>query len=88
MSKTEKAEPLKGELILGGNGIELDAYEVDKAPANEVPRAFFMQTGDNPFGGSDKVVKLAQQFPGWQFDVVGDQQNLRDSFVVAICRSF
>lgn len=53
------------------NGIALDDYTVLPAPKNNEPRLFFIGADRQPWHGVDKILRLAQLFPRWQFDIVG-----------------
>jgi glycosyltransferase involved in cell wall biosynthesis len=53
------------------NTIDIDAYPVLAAPDNASPRLVFIGAPGLPWAGLDKVVRLAQRFPEWQFDVIG-----------------
>lgn len=53
------------------NGIALNDYPVLPAPMNREPRLFFIGTDRQPWQGVDKILRMAQLFPQWQFDIVG-----------------
>lgn len=53
------------------NGIALDDYRPLPPPRNEEPRLVFLGTDGQPWHGVDKVIRMAQHFPRWHFDIVG-----------------
>lgn len=53
------------------NGIALDDYRTLPAPNNPEPRLFFIGTDGQPWHGVDKIIRMAQLFPKWHFDIVG-----------------
>ncbi len=57
--------------VVIANGIVLDDYHSLPTPRNEEPRLVFLGTDSQPWHGVDKVVRMAQHFPRWHFDVVG-----------------
>lgn len=55
-----------------GNGVDLDAFAPVPAPARTGrPRLVFLGTRNQPWHGVDKLVRLAHELPGTDFDVVG-----------------
>lgn len=55
-----------------GNGVDLDALGLLGAPEpGGRPRAVFLGTRNQPWHGVDKLVRLARELPGMDFDVVG-----------------
>ena len=57
--------------VVIANGITLSDVPNPPAPANERPRLLFIGARGCPWHGTDKVVQLARQQPGWDFDLVG-----------------
>jgi len=57
--------------IVIGNGIALQDYPQLPPPDNHAPRLVFLGAGDQPWHGVDKMVRLAQHFPRWHFDLIG-----------------
>lgn len=55
------------------NGIDLDAVPPLPAPNNERPQLVFLGQGRKPWHGVDKIVRLAELFPDWDFDLIGDE---------------
>lgn len=53
------------------NSIDLDDYPPLAAPANAEPHLVFIGAPGLPWAGVDKVVRMAQQFPNWQFEIIG-----------------
>lgn len=53
------------------NGIVLDDYLPLPPPRNEEPRLVFLGAEGQPWHGIDKVIRMAQLFPQWHFDIVG-----------------
>ena len=55
------------------NGMDLDAAPVLPAPNNDQPRLIFLGQGRKPWHGADKVARLAELCPDWNFDLIGDE---------------
>ncbi len=53
------------------NGVALENYPVLPPPKNAEPRLIFLGTAGHHWHGVDKVIRLAQHFPQWHFDLVG-----------------
>ena len=61
--------------IVLANGIDLSRYHLLPAPNHLQPHLAFIGTPGWPWHGVEKVVRLAQLFPEWHFDVVGYQKK-------------
>jgi hypothetical protein len=57
------------------NGINLDAITPVPAPENERPRIVFLGQPGHRNAGFDKILFLARQFRGWDFDLVGPTRD-------------
>jgi glycosyltransferase involved in cell wall biosynthesis len=53
------------------NGIVLDSYPELAAPDHDHVRLVFVGTQGQSWHGIDRLVRLAELRPGWQFDIVG-----------------
>lgn len=53
------------------NSIDLDDYPPLPAPDNADPHLVFIGAPGLPWAGVDKVVRMARQFPSWQFEIIG-----------------
>lgn len=53
------------------NGIALEDYRTLPPPQNGEPRLVFLGSAGQPWHGLDKVIRMAQYFPKWRFDVIG-----------------
>ena len=55
-----------------GNGIDLDKYKtLPLSSANQEPRIVFLGTDGLLWHGVDKIIKMAELFPKWTFDIIG-----------------
>jgi hypothetical protein len=58
--------------VVVANGVDLDALTPLPAPVvGARPRAVFLGTRNQPWHGVDKLVRLAGELPGMDFDVIG-----------------
>ena len=57
--------------IVIANGIDLSQYNPLPAPNHSQPHLAFIGTPGWPWHGVEKVVRLSNIFPHWQFDVIG-----------------
>ncbi len=57
--------------VVIGNGIALQDYPQFPPPCKQTPRLVFLGTGNQPWHGVDKVLRLARHFPEWHFDIIG-----------------
>ena len=57
------------------NSIDLARHEPLPPASNAHPRLVFLGAPNTPWHGVDKIVRMAQQFPTWTFDVVGPGPN-------------
>lgn len=53
------------------NGIDLEDYPLLLPAKNEEPRLVFLATSGHSWHGLDKVIRMAQYFPTWRFDIIG-----------------
>lgn len=53
------------------NGIGLEDYRSLPPPNNEEPRLVFLGAEGHPWHGVDKVIRMAEYFTGWHFDIIG-----------------
>lgn len=53
------------------NGIDLSAYDALPPAANASVRAVFVGSPDQPWHGVEKIIRLAQLLPDWNFELVG-----------------
>jgi glycosyltransferase involved in cell wall biosynthesis len=53
------------------NSIDLSDYPELAAPSNASPRLVFLGSPHLAWAGVDKLARLADSFPDWQFDVIG-----------------
>ncbi|MGQ9695997.1 MAG: glycosyltransferase [Thermodesulfobacteriota bacterium] len=53
------------------NGIDLKNYHPFPPPNNVKPRLVFIGSEGQPWQGVDKVIRMAQYFPEWHFDIIG-----------------
>jgi glycosyltransferase involved in cell wall biosynthesis len=53
------------------NSIDLTRYEPLPPAHNSLPRLAFLGAPHSPWHGVDKIVRLAQHFPQWSFDLIG-----------------
>ncbi|MEK6247459.1 MAG: glycosyltransferase, partial [Planctomycetales bacterium] len=58
-------------VVVVPNGIDLSSVSLVPAPENQQPRLIFLGEGDKPWHGVDKILRLAEMFPDWHFDVIG-----------------
>lgn len=59
------------EVALIPNGIDLSRFEEPVEPPGRPIRIVMITSQPFPWTGVDKVVRLAEHFPHWEFDVVG-----------------
>ncbi len=57
------------------NGVKLTEYCPLAAPSNQETRLIFLGTDGQPWQGVDKILKMANLFPEWRFEIVGIQPN-------------
>jgi glycosyltransferase involved in cell wall biosynthesis len=67
--------PYRNRSVIIANGINLDDVPSAPAPVHDRPRLLLIGQPDCPWHGIDKVVWLAKQEPGWDFDVVGPRPD-------------
>lgn len=53
------------------NGIDTTKYQEEKVKKNPTPILVFIGTPDQPWHGLEKVLKLAEHFPTYQFYIIG-----------------
>jgi glycosyltransferase involved in cell wall biosynthesis len=59
-----------------GNAIALETYSpLPVSPSDAPVRLIFMGTPRTPWHGLERIAELAQLFPNWHFDVIGDDAN-------------
>jgi len=61
--------------VVISNGILLQDYPQLPPPNNRFPRLVFIGTGNQPWHGVDKIIKLAQYFPSWTFELIGPSRS-------------
>lgn len=67
-------EKLRGQgmdVLVLGNGIEMDRFDALPAPCNAQPRLVFLGSRGCAWHGIEKLTSIAKRFPSWHIDVVG-----------------
>jgi glycosyltransferase involved in cell wall biosynthesis len=57
------------------NGIDLSLYNTMPTPTNEHPRILFIGSPGMLWHGTDKIIRMAIEFPNWHFDLIGPSQS-------------
>jgi glycosyltransferase involved in cell wall biosynthesis len=61
--------------VVIGNGIDLSLYEPLPLPTNQKPHLVYIGSPHQTWHGLDKIMKLAEACPDWQFDIIGSQAD-------------
>lgn len=57
--------------VVIGNGIDLDRYATLPPPNNRQPCLVFIGAKNYPWHGVEQILRMANQWPDWQFDLIG-----------------
>ena len=64
--------------LVCGDSFDLKAIESTPAPNNKNPNLVLLTSSDFPWIALDKVIRLAEIFPQWQFHIIGlNQKNTK-----------
>lgn len=76
----ERHRSFAGRRAVIANGVDLEVFDQRAAPANDPPRLIFLGNLQQPWGGFEKLLRLAAARPDWRIDLVGpieDRQRRR-----------
>lgn len=59
------------DVLVLGNGIDMERFRIAPAPSNESPRLIFLGSSGCVWHGVDKLSALATAYPRWRFDIIG-----------------